>query len=150
MRHTCLSCQFLCFYSNLSNNGKSKSISAENRTIDNCLSFIQNQPRHIDYVFCYCGAWEFKRVDTHTKENIQTCLTRKDRGVKCVFFCLYDRNATPEYAKERLPILREIIDRKKTRAMAFAALLISTLSLMFTTGKAVLRLILYVIQQISL
>ena len=118
----CLNCHFLAVNSITRDGIERESLESKYRNRDEFTKLIQRIDSHINLINCFRELWSAKTTGV---ENIENAVFREDRGVKCDLFSPYDPLATLESVLEKNRIKEEVIDRKVTRRLAWAAIIIS-------------------------
>ena len=119
-KNGCLNCHFLAVDLITREGIERIPLEKEFRNPDSLLKLIQK-----DTVKCDNGYWDLNRISTKNIPEIKNVILRADRGKKCTHFDIYDCHATLEAIRKRNKIKVEVIDRKKTRRLAWVAIIIS-------------------------
>ena len=124
----CLNCHFLCATSITREGRETYPLPYEYRNKNDFSKMMQKLDIRVNIVKCFHGYWNAERMDTKNTTEIESIVFRKDRGSKCLLFSAYDKDATLEAVIERNKRKEEVIDRKTTRCMAWAAITVSAIA----------------------
>ena len=122
----CLNCHFNCFESMTRELGLIP-LEAESRNKDKFLELLRRPERRAQPFKCSKGKWDSERIGVNNFLEIEQAVFRKDRD-KCPLFSLYDPTASLEAVELSNKRIEEVIDRKFTRRLAWAALILSTIA----------------------
>ena len=128
MKDGCLGCHFISLFSIGRDGHELNPLPSEYRDKDAFLKLLQKLDPRMRSVKCFREMWDAEKIGFKNSEKIEETVFRKDRGKKCPLFSLYDSHASLKAAMERNRRIEEVIDRKVTRRMALAAIIISAVA----------------------
>jgi hypothetical protein len=124
VRPGCLHCHFLSLFSITFDGKELNPLAFEYRNTDSLSKLLHKLDPRLLSIKCFHGMWDAEKIGYKNTDKIEIAILRDDRR-KCSLFSPHNPEASLTAVVEMNRRTEEVIDRKFTRRLAWAAIIVS-------------------------